>query len=126
MNYRSVVVLGKGEAVDDTEEREVALRAIVEHTLAGRWDEVRLPNAKELAATLVLKIPLEEASAKVRIGPPLDDEADLGFPCWAGVVPLALTPAAPENDPTLPAGVALAASVRAYLTAAEGSQPRRR
>jgi uncharacterized protein len=114
MNYRSVVVLGDAQAVTDERERWDALHAIVEHVAPGRWSEVREPSAKELAATLVLRLPIEEASAKVRSGPPLDDEEDYALECWAGVLPLRLTPGAPVPDPRMPAGRALAASVTRY------------
>jgi uncharacterized protein len=114
MNYRSVVVLGDAQAVTDERERWDALHAIVEHVAPGRWSEVRAPSAKELAATLVLRLPIEEASAKVRSGPPLDDEEDYALECWAGVLPLRLTPGAPVPDPRLPAGRPLPASVTRY------------
>jgi nitroimidazol reductase NimA-like FMN-containing flavoprotein (pyridoxamine 5'-phosphate oxidase superfamily) len=114
MNYRSVVVLGDAQAVTDEREKWDALHAIVEHVAQGRWSEVREPSAKELAATLVLRLPIEEASAKVRTGPPLDDDEDYALECWAGVLPLRLTPGAPEPDPRMPAGRALPASVVKY------------
>jgi len=114
MNYRSVVVLGDAQAVTDERERWDALHAIVEHVAPGRWSEVREPSAKELAATLVLRLPIEEASAKVRSGPPLDDEEDYALECWAGVLPLRLTPGTPVPDPRMPAGRGLPASVVGY------------
>jgi nitroimidazol reductase NimA-like FMN-containing flavoprotein (pyridoxamine 5'-phosphate oxidase superfamily) len=114
MNYRSVVVLGDAQAVTDEREKWDALHAIVEHVAPGRWSEVREPSAKELAATLVLRLPIEEASAKVRTGPPLDDEEDYALECWAGVLPLRLVPGAPVPDPRMPAGRALPASVTGY------------
>jgi hypothetical protein len=114
MNYRSVVVLGDAQAVTDERDKWDALHAIVEHVAPGRWSEVREPSAKELAATLVLRLPIEEASAKVRTGPPLDDEEDYALECWAGVLPLRLTPAAPEPDPWMPAGRPLPPSVTGY------------
>jgi uncharacterized protein len=114
MNYRSVVVLGDAQAVTDERQRWDALHAIVEHVAPGRWSEVREPSAKELAATLVLRLPIEEASAKVRSGPPLDDEEDYALECWAGVLPLRLTPGTPVPDPRMPAGRALPASVTRY------------
>jgi len=97
-NYRSVVVLGTVCTVDDLDERLLALRAISEHVLPGRWDEVREPSDKELKATSVLALPIEEASAKVRGGPPIDDDEDLSWPVWAGVVPLTLAHGTPEPD----------------------------
>jgi uncharacterized protein len=114
MNYRSVVVLGDAQVVTDERERWDALHAIVEHVAPGRWSEVREPSAKELAATLVLRLPIEEASAKVRSGPPLDDEEDYALECWAGVLPLRLTPGTPEPDPRMPAGRPLPPSVTGY------------
>ena len=114
MNYRSVVVLGDAQPITDAREKWDALHAIVEHVAPGRWSEVREPNAKELAGTLVLRLPIEEASAKVRTGPPLDDEEDYALECWAGVLPLRLTPGAPVPDPRMPAGRPLPPSVTAY------------
>ena len=101
MNYRSVTVLGLTRAVTDPAEKEAALRAFVEHVVPGRSDEVRGGDHKELAATAVLALPLEEVSAKVRVGPPKDDEEDYALPTWAGVLPLALTPGRPEPDALL-------------------------
>jgi nitroimidazol reductase NimA-like FMN-containing flavoprotein (pyridoxamine 5'-phosphate oxidase superfamily) len=88
MNYRSVVILGKATLVDDPAEKLEALRVLSEHIIPGRWDDVRQPNEKELKATSVLCVPIEEYSAKVRTGPPIDDAEDLSFPTWAGVLPL--------------------------------------
>ena len=88
MNYRSVVILGKATLVEDPPEKLAALRALSEHILSGRWDDSRQPNERELKQTSVLRIPIEEFSAKVRTGPPMDDEEDYSFPTWAGVVPL--------------------------------------
>jgi uncharacterized protein len=101
MNYRSVVVLGTAVAVTDPQEKLEALRVLSEHILPSRWDDVRRPNEKELKATLVMRLPIEEFSAKVRQGPPLDDEEDYSFPTWAGVIPLSLVPGAPIADPRL-------------------------
>jgi nitroimidazol reductase NimA-like FMN-containing flavoprotein (pyridoxamine 5'-phosphate oxidase superfamily) len=114
MNYRSVVVLGEARAVTEPREKWDALHAIVEHVAPGRWSEVREPSARELAATLVLRLPIEEASAKVRTGPPHDDEEDYALECWAGVLPLRLTPGAPQPDPRMPAGRPLPPSVTGY------------
>src|ERR1700756_148071 len=88
MNYRSVVILGTATAVQDPAEKLQALRLLSEHILPGRWAEARQPNEKELKATLVMKLPIEEFSAKVRQGPAIDDEEDYEFPTWAGVLPL--------------------------------------
>lgn len=98
MNYRSVVILGTATLVDDPEEKRKALRALSEHILPQRWDDVRQPNEKELKATSVLRIPLEEFSAKVRTGPPIDDEPDYSFPTWAGVIPLEMRSGTPIRD----------------------------
>lgn len=114
MNYRSVVVLGQAAEVAAPEERLMALEAIVEHVLRGRWKEVRRPTEQELGATTVLRLPLDESSAKVRTGPPLDDEEDLALGCWAGVIPLRMVAEAPVPDAQLPARVAPTPSVAGY------------
>src|ERR1700756_5830040 len=101
MNYRSVVVLGKGTAIEEPEQKLEALRLLSEHIVPGRWDEVRQPNEKELKATTILRVPITEFSAKVREGPVIDDEEDYAFPVWAGVVPLNLVTADPINDSRL-------------------------
>jgi len=103
MNYRSVVILGKAKLVEDPAEKLEALRLLSEHIIPGRWDDARQPNERELKATSVLRLPIEEFSAKVRTGPPIDDEEDYSFPTWAGVVPLAMAAGAPINDPRLDA-----------------------
>jgi uncharacterized protein len=114
MNYRSVVVLGRAREVTDPAERGQALRAIVEHVAPGRWEECRPPSPKELAGTLVLRLPVEEASAKVRTGPPVDDEEDYALPFWAGELPLRLVPGPPVADPRLAPGIPPAASLESY------------
>lgn len=98
MNYRSVVALGKALLVDAPEEKYEALHAFTEKILPGRWKEARQPNEKELKATSILRLPLTEVSAKIRVGPPEDDAADYELPVWAGVIPLHLTPGAPIRD----------------------------
>ena len=98
MNYRSVVILATATLVDDPAEKIAGLRALSEHIVPHRWDDARQPNEKELKATSVLKIPIEEFSAKVRVGPPMDDEEDYSFPTWAGVIPLEMTVGAPMRD----------------------------
>ncbi|HKQ07766.1 MAG TPA: pyridoxamine 5'-phosphate oxidase family protein [Blastocatellia bacterium] len=113
-NYRSVVVFGRARTVTDREEKLAALRAFTEHVIAGRWNEVREPNDGELKATTVLALPLQEASAKIRTGPPIDDEEDHALPVWAGVLPLRLTIGEPVDDEQLPPGIALPQSVRDY------------
>jgi len=98
MNYRSVVILGTATLIDDPVEKIAALRALSEHILPQRWDDSRQPNEKELKATSVLRIPIDEFSAKVRVGPPIDDEPDYSFPTWAGVIPLDTRVGAPIRD----------------------------
>jgi uncharacterized protein len=104
INYRSVVVLGRAVALVESEEKLHALEAFSRQLLPGRWSEVRPPTATELKATSILRMPLDEASAKVRTGPPQDDEADYGWPVWAGVIPLDLTAGEPVPDPRLEPG----------------------
>jgi len=99
MNYRSVVILGQASLVDDPQEKLEALRTLAEHILPGRWDDSRQPNERELKATSVLRLPIEEFSAKVRTGPPIDDEEDYSFPTWAGVIPLEMKAGEPIADP---------------------------
>ena len=108
VNYRSVVILGKAQLVEDPAEKMEALRIFTEHVMKGRWNDVRIPTEQELKATTVLSLPLEEVSAKVRTGGPIDDEPDYALPVWAGVLPLetvAKTPlpdAQRKNDPPTP------------------------
>jgi uncharacterized protein len=101
MNYRSVVVLGKATLVEDPAEKLEALRTLSEHIIPGRWADARLPNERELKQTSVLRLPIEEFSAKVRTGPPIDDEEDYSFPTWAGVVPLEMKSGKPISDSRL-------------------------
>lgn len=98
MNYRSVVILGTATLITNPEEKLAALLILSEHILPGRWADARQPNEKELKATSVLRIPIDEFSAKVRIGPPIDDEPDYTFPTWAGVIPLETTVGTPIRD----------------------------
>jgi len=105
MNYRSVVVFGRATAVDDPEEKIVALRALSEHMIPGRWDDVREPSEREAQLTTVLSLSLNEASAKVRTGPPLDDKEDYELPIWAGVIPLRMVADAPIGDTRLPTNI---------------------
>jgi nitroimidazol reductase NimA-like FMN-containing flavoprotein (pyridoxamine 5'-phosphate oxidase superfamily) len=106
MNYRSVVALGKATPVDAPQEKLEALRAFTEKILPGRWNDARQPNEKELKATSILRLPLTEVSAKIRVGPPEDDAPDLALHIWAGVIPLHLMPGAPirdeKCDPSIP------------------------
>jgi uncharacterized protein len=101
MNYRSAMVLGVAREVTDPDEKQAAMRAVVEHVARGRWDEVRHPSTKEVAATTIVALDLSEASAKVRTGPPHDDDEDLHLPIWAGELPLRLSSMAPRPDPSL-------------------------
>jgi uncharacterized protein len=114
MNYRSVVILGTATLVDDPEEKLAALRILSEHILPGRWDDSRQPNERELKAPSVLRVPIEEFSAKVRKGPPLDDEPDYSFPTWAGVVPLEVKIGMPIDDERLLPGKEVPEYVRKY------------
>ena len=98
MNYRSVVLFGTGRIVEDDLEKMAALEAITEHLIPGRWKEARLPNRKEMNATLVVSIKIDEASAKVRVGSPIDDEEDYDLPVWAGVLPLGEVSLSPIRD----------------------------
>jgi nitroimidazol reductase NimA-like FMN-containing flavoprotein (pyridoxamine 5'-phosphate oxidase superfamily) len=104
-NYRSAMLFGAGEWIDDEAEKLTVLEALVEKLVPGRWGDARIPTEKELRATALLRIPLEEASAKVRSGPPIDDDPDLELPVWAGVVGLRTVAIEPEPDPLLAAGV---------------------
>lgn len=114
MNYRSVVVLGTGTAIEDREEKLKALRLLSEHIVPGRWNEVRQPNEKELKATTIIRLPIQEFSAKVREGPVIDDEEDYAFPVWAGVLPLNLVPGDATSDSRLAEGIELPEYIRNY------------
>lgn len=109
-----MVVFGRATAIEPPEEKLAALRAFSEHLIPGRWSEVRPPHPQELEATLVLALPLDEASAKIRTGPPLDDDADYELPVWAGVIPLELAASAPVADPRLAKGIEPPGYARAY------------
>ncbi len=112
MNYRSVVVFGNAQMVTDLDEKCQALRSFSEHMMPGRWADVRPPTSSELSGTIVLALSLSEASAKIRQGPPLDDEADYDLPVWAGEVPLDLVAGTPISDPRLHLGMALPSYLR--------------
>lgn len=114
INYRSVVVLGKAVLVEDAEEKDKALEAFTEHIVPGRWPEIRWPNELELKATSVLRLPIEEASAKVRVGDPKDDEEDYAMDVWAGVLPLSTTPGDPIADSRLKEGTPVPEHVSGY------------
>lgn len=114
MNYRSVVIFGRAEIIEDREQKIAALIALSEHIVRGRWADVREPNEEELIKTTVLELPLVEASAKVRTGPPLDDEEDYALSIWAGVIPLKLEAGEPINDPRLLDGIEVPEYARNY------------
>jgi hypothetical protein len=105
MNYRSVVAFGTAHKIDEPAQKTRALRIISEHLIAGRWNDVRNPSEKELKATAVLEFSIEEASAKIRTGPPLDDEEDYSLPVWAGILPLSLEAQPPIPDSRLTDGI---------------------
>ncbi len=108
VNYRSVMILGTARLVEDPAEKMEALRIFTDHVMKGRWDDVRIPNEQEMKATTVLALPLQEVSAKVRTGGPIDDEEDYALPVWAGVLPLETIAKEPvpdaqrKNDPPVP------------------------
>jgi nitroimidazol reductase NimA-like FMN-containing flavoprotein (pyridoxamine 5'-phosphate oxidase superfamily) len=114
MNYRSVVIFGRARLIEDPEEKMAALLALSEHIVRGRWADVREPTEQEIRATTVLSLPLVEASAKIRTGPPLDDEEDYGMDVWAGVIPLRLVAGEPINDPRLPENIPVPVYAREY------------
>jgi nitroimidazol reductase NimA-like FMN-containing flavoprotein (pyridoxamine 5'-phosphate oxidase superfamily) len=114
VNYRSVVVFGTGRLVMDEQEKLAALETVTEHLVPGRWREARLPNQKELNATSVVAIRIDEASAKVRVGPPVDEEEDYALPVWAGVLPLQEVPLSPIRDELQSEEIALPGYVAGY------------
>ena len=114
MNYRSVVIFGTARVVESDEEKTGALRAFTEHVMRGRWDEVRPPSAQELNQTTVLALPLDEASAKIRTGPPVDDEEDYEMTVWSGVVPLGISAGEAIPDPRLHAATPLPGYVERF------------
>ena len=114
MNYRSVMVLGTGTAIEDREEKLTALRLLSEHIVPGRWQEARQPNDRELKATTIIRVPIREFSAKVREGPVIDDEEDYAFPVWAGVLPLKVVAGDPVRDSRLDDGIEVPDYVKRY------------
>lgn len=114
MNYRSVVIFGKARVVEDEDEKMKALHAFTDHVMRRRWEESRLPTRNELRATMVLALPLDEASAKIRTGPPIDDEEDYDLPVWAGELPLRLVTDEAIPDPRLRDGIELPQYIRDY------------
>jgi hypothetical protein len=121
VNYRSVVVLGEARAIVDQNEKMAAIEAFTERLIPGRWEEVRPPTAKELKAIQVLSLPLDEASAKLREGPPKDDEEDYALDVWAGVVPLETRAATAVPDERLAEHVGLSPAASAWRAARNGS-----
>jgi nitroimidazol reductase NimA-like FMN-containing flavoprotein (pyridoxamine 5'-phosphate oxidase superfamily) len=119
MNYRSVVLYGKAAAVEEPEQKMRILHALSDHIVVGRWMDVRVPTADELRRTMVVGVPIDEASAKIRTGPPLDDEEDYTLPIWAGVVPLHMAALTPVPDARVLPGV----SVPPYALAYKGPSP---
>src|SRR5690606_38790574 len=113
VNYRSVVVLGSAEKVEG-EQKLAALRVIVDHIVPGRWDSLRPVQARELEETTVLRLPIEEASAKMRSGPPVDDEEDYALPIWAGTLDFPAPTPVPRPDPRLAPGTPVPAHVSGY------------
>jgi nitroimidazol reductase NimA-like FMN-containing flavoprotein (pyridoxamine 5'-phosphate oxidase superfamily) len=120
MNYRSVVVLGDARPITDPAELMTALEAITARLVPGRWDEVRAPNRKELKGTRVLAMTLDEASAKLRTGPPADDDEDYALDVWAGVIPLELVAGEPTADPKLRDGIKPSGAVTGWNPARRG------
>lgn len=114
VNYRSVVILGTARVVENAAEKMEALRLFTEHILRGRWEQVRRPNEQEIKATTVLALPLEEVSAKVRTGGPVDDEEDYCLPVWAVVLPIKTVPQAAVPDTRLKPETELPAYIRGY------------
>jgi uncharacterized protein len=112
VNYRCAVVFGTARIVTGEDERLAGLRAVTEQLIPGRWDAVRAPTRKELAATSVLAVSLDEASVKVRTGPPGDEPEDLDLPVWAGVVPMTIGFGVPEPDPALRPGITTPRHIR--------------
>lgn len=114
MNYRSVVLFGKAELVDNERDKMIALEAFTEQIIPGRWQDARIPNVKELKATTVLSLPIEEGSAKIRKGQPLDDEEDYALPIWAGELPLRVIAGKPIPDPRLDNAIAIPENLKNY------------
>ncbi len=120
VNYRSVVVLGQARAIVDPAEKTAAIEAFTERLIPGRWEEARWPTAKELKAIQVLALPLDEASAKLRVGGPVDDEEDYALDTWAGVIPLRTVAGEPIPDERLPKGVPPSPAARAWAAKRDG------
>ncbi|MCI0451415.1 MAG: pyridoxamine 5'-phosphate oxidase family protein [Candidatus Latescibacteria bacterium] len=131
MNYRSVMLLGKARLIEEPRAKWDAMRALVEHLIPGRWDDCRQPNAKELKATWILEMPIDEASAKIRTGGPIDDDEDYALDIWAGLLPLAKGFGKPVRDPKLTRAIDAPAYLTRYARpsaarSASSSRPRKR
>ena len=114
MNYRSAVIFGKGEIIKDHDERMAALKSITDHIAPGRWDDARQPNNSELKQTSVVRMPIDEASAKISVGPPDDEDEDYALDYWAGVIPINQTYGEPESDPILQEGITIPDYLKNY------------
>ena len=114
MNYRSAVIFGKGEIIKDHNERMAAFKSITDHIAPGRWDDARQPNNSELKQTSVVRMPIDEASAKISMGPPDDEDEDYALDYWAGVIPINQTYGEPESDPILQEGITIPIYLKNY------------
>ena len=114
MNYRSAVIFGKGEIIKDHNERMAAFKSITDHIAPGRWDDARQPNNSELKQTSVVRMPIDEASAKISVGPPDDEDEDYALDYWAGVIPINQTYGEPESDPILQEGITIPIYLKNY------------
>ena len=114
MNYRSAVIFGKGEIIKDHDERMAAFKSITDHIAPGRWDDARQPNNSELKQTSVVRMPIDEASAKISMGPPDDEDEDYALDYWAGVIPINQTYGEPESDPILQEGITIPDYLKNY------------
>lgn len=114
MNYRSAVIFGKGEIIKDHDERMAAFKSITDHIAPGRWDDARQPNNSELKQTSVVRMPIDEASAKISMGPPDDEDEDYALDYWAGVIPINQTYGEPESDPILQEGITIPIYLKNY------------
>ena len=117
MNYRSAVIFGKGEIIKDHDERMAAFKSITDHIAPGRWDDARQPNNSELKQTSVVRMPIDEASAKISVGPPDDEDEDYALDYWAGVIPINQTYGEPESDPILQEGITIPGYLKNYCRA---------
>jgi len=114
MNYRSAVIFGKGEIIKDHDERMAAFKSITDHIAPGRWNDARQPNNSELKQTSVVRMPIDEASAKISMGPPDDEDEDYALDYWAGVIPINQTYGEPESDPILQEGITIPDYLKNY------------